>query len=71
VSHVLRQTHQGYNLNLLHRQEQIPPVAAVEFVGFVHVSEKPSIFVPGNDPNLLPMVLSMMFLRLSVLISVA
>jgi len=40
----------------LHRQEQIPPVAAVEFVGFVHGSEKPSIFVPGNDPNLLPMV---------------
>jgi len=41
---------QGYNPNLLHRQEQIPSVAPVEFVGFVHGSENPSIFVPGNDP---------------------
>ncbi|KAL3603255.1 hypothetical protein D5086_004114 [Populus alba] len=59
-------THQGYNPNLSHRQEQIPPVAPVELVGFVHGSEKTSIFVLGNDPNLLPMVLWMMFLRLSV-----
>ena len=45
------ETHQRYNLNLLHIQEKIPSIAPVEVVGVVRDSEKPSIFVPANDPS--------------------
>lgn len=45
------ENHQRYNLNLLHIQEKIPSIAPVEVVGVVRGSEKPSIFVPANDPS--------------------
>ncbi|XP_028065014.1 surfeit locus protein 1 isoform X2 [Camellia sinensis] len=32
-------------------EEQVPPVTPLEIVGVVRGSEKPSIFVPANDPN--------------------
>lgn len=32
-------------------QEQVPDVTPVEVVGVVRGSEKPSIFVPANDPS--------------------
>lgn len=32
-------------------QEQIAPVTPVEVVGVIRGSEKPSIFVPANDPS--------------------
>lgn len=34
-----------------HLQEQIAPVTPVEVVGVIRGSEKPSIFVPANDPS--------------------
>lgn len=45
------ETHQRYNLNMLHIQEQAPSIVPVEVVGVVRGSEKPSIFVPENDPS--------------------
>ena len=32
-------------------QEQVPPITPLEVVGVVRGSEKPSIFVPANDPS--------------------
>lgn len=32
-------------------QEQVPDVASVEVIGVIRESEKPSIFVPPNDPS--------------------
>lgn len=32
-------------------EEQAPPISLVEVIGVVRGSEKPSIFVPENDPN--------------------
>lgn len=37
--------------NFLHVQERIPPVTPTEVVGVVRGSEKPSIFVPENNPS--------------------
>jgi len=34
-----------------HLQDQVPSVTPIEVVGVVRGSEKPSIFVPANDPK--------------------
>lgn len=38
-------------LTLLDVQNEITPITPVEVIGVVRTSEKPSIFVPANDPG--------------------
>jgi cytochrome oxidase assembly protein ShyY1 len=38
-------------LNIAHLQDQVPSITPNEVIGVVRGSEKPSIFVPANDPE--------------------